>query len=181
MASRRILNMRKIIIFSVMSALVAGNAAAIGKPVDTAPPAAVQALLGCRTIADSAQRLACYDRESTAVAQAISKRDLVVVDQERAREAKRSLFGFSVPNFSTLLGGGGDLNQIQGSVTGVSQNADGGWTVKLDDGSVWTQTDDTPVALPPGRGDKAIVSRGTLGSYFLKLGGQPGFKVKRIG
>jgi hypothetical protein len=51
----------------------------------------------------------------------------------------------------------------------------------LVDGSLWTQTDDTPVALPPRHGDKVIVKRGTLGSYFLRLGNQPGFKVKRIG
>jgi len=26
-----------------------------------------------------------------------------------------------------------------------------------------------------------VVHRGTLGAFFLRVGGQPGFKVKRIG
>jgi len=77
--------------------------------------------------------------------------------------------------------GGGDLNQIEGTVAGVTQNADGGWIIKLADGSVWSQTDDTPVALDPRRGDKITVKRGALGSYFVKIGNQPGFKAKRIG
>jgi hypothetical protein len=143
-------------------------------------PRSVQSLLDCRSIADSTQRLACYDKAAGVVAEAINKKDLVLIDKERATVAKRSLFGFSVPDFAGLLGGG-DLKEIEGTVSGFTNNADGGLTIKLADGSVWTQTDDTPVALPPRRGDKVVVKRGTLGSYFLRLGSQPGFKVRRIG
>lgn len=144
------------------------------------PPATVQSLLSCRNIADGAQRLACFDRESGNVAQALSRRDLVMIDRQRATEAKKSLFGFSVPNFAGLLGGG-DLNQIEGTVESAIENGDGGWTVRLADGSLWAQTDDTPVALPPRHGDKVVVKRGTLGSYWVKIASQPGFKAKRIG
>lgn len=148
----------------------------------SAPPATVQSLLACRSITDPMQRLACYDRASQSFSEAVAKREVVIVDKARANEARRSLFGFSVPNFSALLGGGGEeISQIEGVVDSVQQNADGGWTIKLADGSVWMQTDDTPVALEPRRGDKVIVKRGALGSYFFKLGSQPGFKAKRIG
>lgn len=148
----------------------------------TAPPAAVQSLLSCRSIADSAQRLACYDKAAQGFAEAVTKREVVVIDKARANEARRSLFGFSIPNFGALLGGGGDeVNQIQSTVQGVVENGDGSFTITLADGSTWMQTDSTPVALPPRRGDKVVVKRGTLGSYFLKLGSQPGFKAKRIG
>jgi hypothetical protein len=37
------------------------------------------------------------------------------------------------------------------------------------------------LALDPRRGDKVIVKRGVMGSYFFKLGSQPGFKAKRVG
>lgn len=144
------------------------------------PPAMVQGLLACRAITDPAQRLACYDRASGTVAQAIERKDLVVIDKARATAAKRSLFGFSVPDFAGLFGGG-ELNQIEGTVAGATQNQDGGWIVRLSDGSVWSQIDNTPVALEPRRGDKVVVKRGALGSYFVKLGSQPGFKAKRIG
>lgn len=169
--------------------LVAGGVAAIfatngvAKPLPpTAPPAAVQSLLACRSVTDSAQRLACYDRAAQGFAEAMGKREVVVIDKARANEARRSLFGFSVPNFGALLGGGGDeISQIESTVDGVVENADGGWTIRLADGSTWSQTDDTPVALPPRHGDKVVVKRGAMGSYFLKLGSQPGFKAKRVG
>ena len=53
--------------------------------------------------------------------------------------------------------------------------------VKLADGSTWSQTDSTTVAVAPRRGDKVVVKRGSLGAFFLRLNGQPGVRVKRIG
>lgn len=154
---------------------------AIARPkVEPGTPAIVQSLLQCRAIADSAQRLACYDRATSGVAQAIDKKDIVMIDKERATAAKRSLFGFSVPDFAGMFGGG-DVKEITSSVAGVGQNADGGWTIRLEDGSVWTQTDDKPMAIEPRRGDKVVVKRGALGSYFVQIGRQPGFKAKRTG
>jgi len=169
--------------------LVAGGLAAIAatgataKPIPpSAPPAAVQSLLSCRSIADSAQRLACYDKAAQGFADAMGKKEVVVIDKARANEARRSLFGFTIPNFGALLGGGGDeISQIESTVTDVVEGAYGTLTLRLADGSTWTQIDDTPVALPPRRGDKVVVRRGALGAYFVKLGSQPGFKAKRVG
>jgi hypothetical protein len=172
--------MHKMTLFAAMALIPGASTAAAGRPMPAGTPRSVQSLLDCRSIVDSAQRLACYDKAAGTVAEAINKKDLVLIDKERATAAKRSLFGYSVPDFAGLLGGG-DVTQIEGTVAGFTNNADGGWTIKLQDGSVWTQTDDTPVALPPRRGDKVVVKRGTLGSYFFRLGNQPGFKVKRVG
>jgi hypothetical protein len=172
--------MRRAVLVSGLVAFLAASGATAGDTPAGPPPAIVQGLLACRSITDPAQRLACYDRASGAVAQAIQKRDLVMIDRERATAAKRSLFGFSVPSFAGLLGGG-DLSQIEGTVAGARQNADGGWTIQLADGSLWSQIDDTPVALEPRRGDKVVVKRGTLGSYYVRVGKQPGFKAKRVG
>ena len=171
---------KPVIVAAVFGLLFAGEAQS--KPIpSTGTPPAVQQLIACRSITDSALRLACYDRQAAALDKAISTKDVVVIDKERAIATKRSLFGFSIPNFGGLFGGGDEIKQIEGTVAASGHNADGGWTVKLSDGSMWTQTDDAPVALPPQRGDKVVVSRGALGSYFLKLGKQPGFKVRRIG
>ena len=169
--------------------LVAGGLAAVAatgataKPIPpSAPPAAVQSRLSCRSIADSAQRLACYDKAAQGFADAMGKKEVVVIDKARANEARRSLFGFTIPNFGALLGGGGDeISQIESTVTDVVEGAYGTLTLRLADGSTWTQIDDTPVALPPRRGDKVVVRRGALGAYFVKLGSQPGFKAKRVG
>src|SRR5947209_4309523 len=163
--------------------IVAALASAVnGRPLPpSGDPATVKSLLSCRAIGDTAQRLACYDKATGAFAEAVTKREVVIIDKARATEAKRSLFGFSVPNFAGLFGGGDDLNQIDGTVAAAFENGYEGWTIKLADGSTWQQTDGTPLALEPRRGDKVVVKRGTMGSYFVKLGSQPGFKAKRVG
>jgi hypothetical protein len=152
------------------------------KPIpSTGTPPAVQQLIACRSIGDPTQRLACYDRQSDALNVAIAKKDVVVIDKARATATRRSLFGFSVPDFGGLFGGGDDIKQIESTVAAAGPNSDGGWTIKLADGSMWTQTDQSPIALEPRRGDRVVVKRGALGAFFLELGRQPGFKVRRIG
>lgn len=175
--------MRKTMLAAALLTAGAPAAAAAPRPAPTTgTPASVQQLLDCRKVADAGQRLACYDRQTNIISGAIATRELVVIDKARANVAKRSLFGFSVPNFGGLFGSGSDdIKQIESTVVGVSNNADGGWTLKLADGSTWTQVDDSPLGLPPRRGDKVIVKRGLMGSFYLELGKQPGFKTRRIG
>jgi len=112
--------------------------------------------------------------------QAITNQDLFMVDKERARAAGRSLFGFSVPNFGGLFGNNGEISQIDGVIKTTGRNSDGGWVITLQDGSVWTQTDDWP-GFDARPGKKVMVKRGLLGSFWLSMPGQNGIKVKRIG
>ena len=158
-------------------------APALGRtPARAGPPPQLQRLLGCAAITASAQRLACYDREAAGLGQAIAKRDVVVIDRQTTTAAKRSLFGFSVPSFGGLFGGAEDeVKEIEQSVTGVGRNGEGGWTVRLADGSTWTQTDDVTIALPPRRGDKVKIRRRTLGAFSMSVNGQPGVRVRRTG
>jgi len=174
-------SMRKFIgIAGACALVVAGTARAAG-PVDTGSPAQVQRLMQCRTIESPQERLACFDRETEAMGRAIASKDLVVIDKEKARQAKRSLFGFSIPNFGGLFGGGNDdVSQIESTIKGTGHNVDGGWIITLADGSIWSQTDDWP-GLDPRPGKKVIVKRGALGSFRLMIPGQNGIKVKRIG
>lgn len=172
--------MRSTILLLLVSGLVATGSAAIGRSVQTGTPAQVQRLMACRSIAAAEQRLACYDRETAAMNQAIASRDIVMIDKERARAAGRSVFGFSIANFGGLFGSNGEIAQIDATIKSTGRNADGGWVLTLDDGSVWTQTDDWP-GLDARPGKKVIVKRGTLGSFWLSIPGQNGIKVKRIG
>jgi len=146
-------------------------------------PKQIASLLACRPLTDPAQRLACLDRELARLESAIAAKNLVVVDRARVREAKQGLFGFSIPSFGGLFGGSDedDVKQVDGTVANASRNPEGGWTVRLADGSTWTQTDDTPVALAPKRGTKVIIKRAALGSFKLNFENQPSVRVKRIG
>lgn len=162
-------------------ALIAAGSAEAAKPAVSGNPAQVQRLMDCRSIAAADQRLACFDRETASMAAAIQSNNLVFVDREKARAAKRSLFGFSIPDFGGLFGGGGDeVKEIESTVRSVGRNPYGGLMITLADGSVWSQTDDYP-GLDPRPGKKAIVKRGTLGTFWLSIPGQSGIKVKRVG
>jgi hypothetical protein len=174
--------MRNFVVITGALALLGAATAQAAKPVKVGTPVQVERLMGCRSITSAEERLACFDREAAAMNQAIASKDLVFIDKEKARAASRGLFGFSIPNFGGLFGGDEDeIKQIESTVTRSGRNADGGWVFYLADGSVWTQTDDWPLGLPPERGDKVVVSRGLLGSFRLKLNKQPEIKVKRIG
>ena len=126
--------------------LLASPGVAAKQPKEGPPPPQVSALLACRSIADSAERLACYDKNATLVGEAVAKRDLVVFDRESVRETKRGLFGFGIPN----LGIFGDddkeveIKQIDGEIVSTAFNADGGYIFRLADGSRWTQMDGKP-------------------------------------
>lgn len=167
----------------LLVALAAPSTAQPAAKAGTGTPKQIASLLACRPLSDAAERLACFDREMAGFATAITGNNLVVIDRERVREAKKGLFGFSVPSFGGLFGGGGEdeVNQLDGVVASASRNPEGGWTIRLVDGSAWTQTDDAPLALGPKKGNKIVVRRGTLGSFRLSVNGQPGVKVKRVG
>ena len=174
--------MGKFLLITAALAMAAASVADARRPVAAGTPANMQRLLACRSIQDSAQRLACFDRETANIDQAMARKDLVVIDRERATAAKRSLFGFSVPSFGGLFGGDeNEVKEIQSTITAVATNADGGWTLRLADGSTWTQTDDAPLGIRPARGQKVVVRRALLGAFRVSISGQPGFKAKRIG
>ncbi|MGE5562320.1 MAG: hypothetical protein ACM3ZV_03325 [Bacillota bacterium] len=172
--------MRNSALAAAAVALLAATSADARRAPDTGTPPQVQRLMACRTIAAADQRLACYDREATAINQAIASNDLVMIDKEKARAAGRSLFGFSIPNFGGLFGNNSEISQIEGTIKSTSRNQDGGWVIRLEDGSVWSQTDDWP-GLDARPGKKVVVKRGVLGSFWLSIPGQNGIKVKRVG
>jgi hypothetical protein len=162
--------------------LIESTAVAAKQPKDGPPPPQVNALLACRAITNSDERLACYDKNAAIIGDAVAKRDLVVFDRESVKKTKRGLFGFSIPNLG-IFGDEDDaveIQQIDGVIASTAMNADGGYIFRLTDGSRWSQMDSKPMALSPENGDKVVVKKGALGSYFLSVSKQPGVKVKRI-
>src|SRR5690348_11419617 len=81
----------------VTAGLTWGAGAMAAKPPPPQTPPAVQAVLDCRKLTDDAARLACYDRAVTAMASAEQSGDLVSIDREQRRAARRQAFGFQLP------------------------------------------------------------------------------------
>jgi len=148
-------------------------------------PELFQALVRCRAIADDAARLQCFDTASAALAQAAERRELVVVSREQVRESRRRLFGLALPRLP-IFGGGDDnrpdpeeIDHIDSTVTSASQDGYGHWSVRLQDGSLWVQTDNNVLALRPRPGQPVVVQRAALGGYMMRVNRQPGIRVRR--
>lgn len=166
--------------------LCAGTASAKDAP-QKQQAEAFRALVTCRDIADSAARLACYDKQVSALAQAEKAGDLVVADRETMRETRRGLFGFRLPSLG-IFGGGEDketapeedITEITAELGSARQIAYGAWRLTLKDGAVWEQTDGEKLVLDPRPGDTVVIKRAALGNFKARIGKQPPVKVRRV-
>lgn len=167
----------------VLAAMAMAGAPAMARKIpEGPPPAQINSLLACQAITDQMQRLACFDRTVAEIGTAVANKDLVVFDREGVKRTKKGLFGFGIPNLG-IFGDEDDsveVKQIEGTIAGLSHNGDGGWVIRLEDGSRWTQVDTKPVFFDPRVGEKVVVKRGALTAFFMNIAGRPGFKVKRI-
>jgi hypothetical protein len=148
---------------------------------EAANPKVIQSLLDCRRLADNAERLACYDRAAAEVQSATSSGDLVTIDREQRRAARRQAFGFTLPSLAFLERGEkvGEVNRLTASVAEATQDPYGKWIIRLDDGAVWRQTEPEVLARRPRKGSAVVLSRGALGGYFMTIDGQGAGKAKR--
>ena len=150
-------------------------------------PESFEALVRCRAITDSAARLACFDTAVAALQAAQERRDVVVVDRQQVREGRRRLFGLALPRIP-IFGGGDDdddndqdaVRSLESTITAVTQAGYGQYQVTLADNSVWVQTDNNTLAVPPRSGHPVVINRGALGSYMMRVRNQPGIRVRRV-
>ena len=140
-------------------------------------------LLDCRAIADSAQRLACYDQSVGAVEEAEKKKDLVVVDRKGIRETRKSLFGFTLPNIGLFTGDKGDdkdeISEISGTVESVRRTKGGDWAIRVSN-DLGTWETNSELVAPPKVGQKVRITKATLGSYLGQVGLSRGVRFRRV-
>src|SRR3954453_13434020 len=170
----------------VIISLAIGVAVAAGPAAAKAPPPIsplVNALEQCRQIVDSAQRLACYDRAAPALVAASRSGEVSVVDRGQLRQARRSLFGFSMPKLPFFAGdqsAGDTPDQIDTTIKSVGDLGLGKYRIVVTEGdAVWETTDESN--HEPRSGEKIVIRRGSLGSYFLRIAGNSGVKGRRVG
>jgi hypothetical protein len=148
-------------------------------------PQLFQQLLDCKAVADPAARLACFDQRVAALETAAQKKDIMIADREQVRKARRGLFGFTAP-IGKLLGFGGDDDASEDAIkrletTVVSVSARGGnLMLTFAEAGTWEQTDRYGFPLRPEPGNKAVITRGAVGSYFISVDGMSGIKFRRV-
>lgn len=152
------------------------------KDKDEAPrtPQTAQAVLDCKALTDSAARLACYDRTVEVLAVGIKDRQIVIADRETVREARRGLFGLSLPNLR-LFGGANDaeeVKEITTTITGVRSASDGMPIFILADESRWKQTEGRNIFAKAGQAIR--VRKTSVGGYMANVNGQTAVRVVRL-
>ena len=176
------MTLKRLLLAAALAALPASAAAGQARTETPQRPELFEALVRCRAITNDAARLQCFDRTAANLQQAAERREVVVVDQAQVRESRRRLFGLSLPRLPVFGGGDEDaeeIRSIESQVASAHQEGYGRWVVRLQDGSTWVQTDDNVLASRPRSGQPVRVSRGALGSYMMRINGQPGVRVRR--
>lgn len=159
--------------------LFASPAVARDKDEQLRVPAVYKAVVDCKAVADSSSRLACYDSAVAAMDAAQRSKDVVVTDRAAIREARRGLFGLSLPRIR-LFGDGGDdeIKEINGKLTAVRSASDGMDVFVLEDGARWKQTDGATTYAKSG--DPIRIRRTALGGYMANIKDGIGVRVIRL-
>lgn len=143
----------------------------------------LEQLKACRTIADEAERLACYDAKVGAMVSASEAGDVRIVDREDVRRTRRQLFGFTVPDLDILEGDEQDKEAselLQTTIASARQLSGKSWRFTTEEGAVW-EIANAPRRLAPIRpGDSVEFKKASLGYFFIRINGQMGVKGKRI-
>jgi hypothetical protein len=164
----------------------------VAVPAQADPQQQLNTLLRCASIADDAQRLACFDRESAAtsaeVARLAAERDARkkqeaalaaqraeaerVAAAERAEKAKVEQFGAAgVPILRKEAqdqAQAGELDELKAKVAEVFKGGQGELVLVLDNGQIWRQAE--VKTMPPIRaGDPVTIKRRMISGFMLTL------------
>jgi len=168
-----------------MSALGAIAATFIGSGVQAQDHATggattdlLTAVTDCRSRQDDGERLACFD---AAAARLSAAGEVAVVSRQDVQQNQRRLFGFgvSIVNPFSSSGDAAELQSISATMTEARDLGRGEWLIKLDDGSTWRKIDGIEPVFSTRRQYPVTVRRAALGSYMMKVGDTPPFRVRR--
>lgn len=175
--------MRGLLALLILAAAMAapGYAQKKDKLLEGRPPV-FEALVNCRTITDAAERLACYDSKVAAIDEAEKNNELVLADKESMKEARRGLFGFSLPKLRLFGNDDGDAAEAElvTKIDSAYQKSYGKWTIVLEDGARWNQIDTQVLARNPSRGMEIKLRKASMGSYFANVDGQRAIRMTRV-
>ena len=179
------------LIAAATAGLIATGAVAKDRKLDGGTPKIFTDVTDCRTIADSAQRLACYDRTVGALAAAQASENLYVADKETMRETRRGLFGFNLGN---IFGGGdnddkdragpelAEMETLTSTITEVRQIGRKTYVLRIAEANALWEINEAPSRfIMPKVGETVEFKKAAMGSYFIRVGKQIGVKGKRIG
>ncbi len=164
---------------------VLGASAAMGAAAEVSTSKGIGAVLACRALSDDAARLACFDRETGALAAAEAAGEVQVIARADVEAIERESFGFQLPSLPQLIRrdrGEETLDEVTAAITSVTMdNLTGRLRVALDNGQVWEQSDSANLQMGRVRRAKtATIKRAALGSFKLTFEDAGTIRVKRV-
>lgn len=176
---------KRLILFALLACATASATAQERRAVAPERPEVLNQLTACRTVADPAERLACFDQQVAALEAAEAAREIAVVDRQQIRRTRRSLFGLRLPDLG-IFGDdddreedGAGVNEINSTIRSAYTGSDGRMNYALADNSIWVQTEGR-VGRQPRSGQAVRVRRGPLGSFILNIEDRAGVRVVRV-
>jgi len=140
----------------------------------------------CIDIADSTQRLACYDRATATLRIKEEKKEIVAIDAQSAKKLKREAFGFNLPSLPKLglptIGNDKKIDALVMDVKSVTKR-NHKYVIVLKNGQIWQQTGGRLTYVP--KGDLvATIKPKSIGSYGISLSNGKstvrGLRVRRL-
>lgn len=167
-------------VFLLVTAMVAASVCAASQEPMREQTLLYRSLMQCRTIGDKAERLACYDNKVAALDIAEKAGDVVIADRAQLRETSKGLFGFGAFKLP-IVGSRSKLEtpeQIEAKIAGLRPLGYGKWELTLDNGMRWRETE--PSTSDPAVGDRVVIRKGALNSFFIRIGGARGVRSLRV-
>jgi hypothetical protein len=157
----------------LLMAVLAGAAAPVAAQ-------SVQPFVACAGTVDDAARLACYDKAVDAVSsdarrigreRDVARREAATAAAaaaaQAAEEARAAAAAAERDRFGREAGGGDRIDEVSARVSETLSDSQGRHVFVLDNGQLWRQVDAYRIA-PLRAGSEVTISRGSLGSYFLR-------------
>ena len=137
-------------------------------------------LLACRGLTDTATRLACFDRESAALALALAAAPPAPpAPPALTPEQTFGLSRIAIAEQESPAARRSEVAEVQARLVGLRLRADGRSELTLDNNQVWRQLNSGEELLLK-EGDSVRLSRGVLSSYWLATPSGRSCKVTRV-
>lgn len=168
-------------LISGLAALVTASTLSMQAAPAQERPETLARLMACRSVADNAARLACFDTAAGALDTAERQGEVVVMDRAGVAETRRQLFGFEMPSLPRLFGpeAAVEINSIESTLQSAALVGEGRWVFRLADGSVWRQIDSERVRFENRAGQPVRVRKASLGSFLLTVDDSRAVRVRR--
>ena len=135
------------------------------------------AMLQCRSLADIASRVKCYDAIPLGSAAPVAAAAVAAVPTAQQREQSFGMESVKQPKAAVAE----ESNSISSTIAGKFDGWSGNELIKLSNGQVWRVIDGSSAVLSTMTNPKVKVERNFIGTFFLKIDGTNNSpKVRRV-